>query len=139
MAEEKGYDNLKIALDLIIEVSNVVDAVIHDKDFGVRIAHVSKLIDEVASLANFDLSELKLEYANLSAAEREALVSHLRTKFDLRNDELEFKIEEASTIAIEIATLIPKAIDLVRGFKDVVKVSKRTKKTTKTTTEETAE
>jgi hypothetical protein len=128
MSKERGVTNLKIALDLVIEVANVIDkARSGPKGIG-KLAGVFDLIDEVSKLSDFDFGELKLEYKDLKADERAALVEHIKNKFDIADNALEFKIEQASEIFIKISALVPQAISLVGDFKEVVKKKPRKKK-----------
>jgi hypothetical protein len=118
---EQGYNNIKIALDIVIELANVIDkAKDGPKGLG-KLTGALELIDELSALSNFDFGVLKLEYKDLKADEREALVEHMKNKFDLSDKEKEAKIERASEIFIALVALIPQAISLVSDLKEVVK------------------
>jgi len=128
---EVGYDNIKIGFDLVIESANVMDK-IRQGEGSAKFMPLLDLIDEVSKIPDFDYSMFKLEWKNLNADEREALIEHGKKKFELSNKAVEAKIEAASEISVSLIALIPQAIRLVQDLKEVVKkkpkVSKKTSK-----------
>lgn len=105
-----GIENLKKCFDVLIEGGNVAGHAYEDKKITVADAgHLMMLLDELTALGSVDFAAVPKEAKDLDAAEVAALTEHLKTKFDIPQEDIEQKIEEGVAL---LARLAKDAIDV---------------------------
>ena len=129
MAKKKqGIDNTILVVDLVAELGNVAEEVLKGGSVLKKLAAAGKLLDEVIALKDLAKDELKLEFGDLDAEEREQLVELFGKKFDLQDDFAELLVERALDILAASIPLVNKVlavVDIIKdGKKEEVKVVK---------------
>lgn len=111
MDEKQGIEQVKKVLDVVTEAGNVAEKVMKEEGSAVaKLTHLIKMSDELIQLTSLDAAKLKKEIKDLDAAEKEALLAHVKAKFDLADDALEAKIESGLGLAMKAAELVSEAI-----------------------------
>tara|TARA_B100000745_G_C19974942_1_gene330036 strand:+ start:270 stop:566 length:297 start_codon:yes stop_codon:yes gene_type:complete len=91
-----------------MELGNVLESVIKDKNYGAFFS----LTDELMSFQAIDWKEVIPELKDISSEEKAELVLAASKKLDLKNDNIEFVIEEAISILLSGGYLVKRCIDL---------------------------
>ena len=108
---EKRIDNLIPLLEFLMELGNVMEEIISTKNFG----KLFSLMDEVLKLQNVKWNEVIPELKNLDKNEKKELERVAMEKFDLKNDNIEFIIEEVISILLSTGYLIERCIALKKS------------------------
>ena len=115
MEEKFGIENLKKCFDVLIEGGNIAGKAFEDNVINVSDAgHLILLIDELTALGTVDFKLVPSEAKDLDADEVAELSEHLKTKFDIPQDELEQKIEEGVAL---LARLVKDGMDVYAYIK----------------------
>lgn len=102
-----GIENLKIVLDFPLSLHMAADQAKHNdgkidlNDIGLVMPPAMKLVPAINSS-----KEAFAEYKDLDDAERTELNSWVQAKYDIKNDELEEKIEAAFDAAFSVGKLL---------------------------------
>jgi len=91
-----------------MELGNVLEKVVKDKNYGAFF----NLTDELMSFQNVDWSKVIPELKNLDQEGKYALQKAAKDKFDLKDDNIEFIIEEAISVLLSAGYLVKRCIDL---------------------------
>lgn len=116
MENQLGTENLKKVVFLALELGNVADRMGRSKG-AARYGHLLMLMDEVTTLGSVDFKAVLPEFKDLDASEKATLLAEVKTKFDLENDALEVAIEEGLMILQDGASVVERAINLVKLLK----------------------
>mgnify|MGYP003137657298 FL=1 len=112
MSEKKDIKNLIPLVEFLMELGNVLESVIKDKNY----AAFFSLTDELMAFQAVNWAEVIPELKDLSQDEKTELVSVASKKFDLKNDNFEFVIEEAISILLSAGYLVKRCVDLKDQF-----------------------
>lgn len=116
-----GTEQIEKVLDVVVEAGNVAEKIVKEGGGVIsKVSHLLKLADELIKVAGLVPSQLKLEFADLDANEKEKLMAHMKEKFDLENDALEAKIEAGLDLAVEAEEFIAKVVKFVKPAAPVV-------------------
>lgn len=124
--EKKGIEKTKLLVELAAELGNVADEVLSGSKSIVKTAAAGlKLLDEVIALRDVGFSDIKLEYRDLDAMEREELVLHFSKKFDIDSDRTELLIERGLDLIVTdgfpLAKKVKQIVDLIKDGKEAQK------------------
>jgi hypothetical protein len=118
VADKLPIDQLIKALDFLIESGNVAAKVIADPAGGVaRFAHITALFDEVLGLTGVTPAVVLAQLKDVDAVERAQILEHFKSKFDLADDALEAKIEQAVSLLDKIVALGAEVLEFAKGLK----------------------
>jgi hypothetical protein len=117
MIDKYGTDQILKVLDVIIEAGNVVPAVNRTNTIIGKIGALLPLCDEIAAVISLKPDQLKKEWKDLTDAEKNLLMVHVKDKYDIEDDDLEAKIEEGLVIVKEVVECTERAIAFVKSFK----------------------
>ena len=110
-----GIENLKKCFDVMIESGNVAGKVYEDGKITVAdVGHLMMVLDELTALGSVDFSLVPKEAKDIDAAEVAQLSEHLKTKFDIPQDQIEQKIEEGVGL---LARLVKDSVDVYAYIK----------------------
>jgi len=110
-------DQLKKCFDLLIEGGNVAGKVYEDNKITMSdTGHLMMMLDEVTAMSGVSLSVVVAQAKDIDSAEMADLGQHLKTKFDIPQDELEQKIEEGVEVLAMLAQAGSKAYAYVKSF-----------------------
>jgi|TARA_B100000131_G_C18105345_1_gene607560 hypothetical protein len=112
MSEKKDIKNLIPLVEFLMELGNVLESVIKDKNY----AAFFSLTDELMAFQAVNWAEVIPELKDLSQDEKTELVNVASKKFDLKNDNFEFVIEEAISILLSAGYLVKRCVDLKDQF-----------------------
>ena len=112
MSEKKDIKNLIPLVEFLMELGNVLESVIKDKNYTAFFS----LTDELMAFQAVNWAEVIPELKDLSQDEKTELVSVASKKFDLKNDNFEFVIEEAISILLSAGYLVKRCVDLKDQF-----------------------
>lgn len=116
MAGKYGVDNIIKALNLLLEMGNVGDYIGSHPELGAaRWSKITDLFDEAMLMTTFSFSDMKKEFTELDKEDRDKVITALKKKFDLENDELELKIEDGLDLAIQTYELVLKIISFSKS------------------------
>lgn len=105
---EKNVKNLVPLIEFLMELGNVLEKVVRDKNYGAFF----NLTDELMAFQAINWSEVIPELKDIDADEKRELQKIASEKFDLRNDNIEFIIEEAVSILLSAGYLVKRCIEL---------------------------
>ena len=108
---EKRIDNLIPLIEFLMELGNVMEELISTKNFS----KLFSLMDEVLKLQSVNWNEVIPELKNLDKDEKKELERVAMEKFDLKNDNIEFIIEEVISILLSTGYLIERCIALKKS------------------------
>jgi hypothetical protein len=118
MAGQFGIDNLIKVLDFAIELGNVTGKGLEDGKINLSdIPLIVTLFDDFGSLSSVNWTDLPKEIKELDAEERTMIEANLIEKFDIPQDELEAKIEQAMSLAFSAVTLALQIKDFIATLK----------------------
>lgn len=100
--------NLIPLIEFLMELGNVLERVIKDKNYTAFFS----LTDELMSFQAVDWSKVIPELKNLDSDGKNALQNAAKDKFDLKDDNIEFVIEEAISVLLSAGYLVKRCIDL---------------------------
>lgn len=112
MSKKKDIKNLIPLVQFLMELGNVLESVIKDKNY----AAFFSLTDELMAFQAVNWAEVIPELKDLSQDEKTELVNVASKKFDLKNDNFEFVIEEAISILLSAGYLVKRCVDLKDQF-----------------------
>lgn len=112
MSKKKDIKNLIPLVEFLMELGNVLESVIKDKNY----AAFFSLTDELMAFQAVNWAEVIPELKDLSQDEKTELVNVASKKFDLKNDNFEFVIEEAISILLSAGYLVKRCVDLKDQF-----------------------
>ena len=112
ISEKKDIKYLIPLVEFLMELGNVLESVIKDKNY----AAFFSLTDELMAFQAVNWAEVIPELKDLSQDEKTELVSVASKKFDLKNDNFEFVIEEAISILLSAGYLVKRCVDLKDQF-----------------------
>lgn len=113
MGGKHGVKQLSIIAIAFFEAGEVGYEITSQKLGGLRMfAKLATLTDDVISVANVNVAELKKEAAEIDQADKEQLVMNVANKFDLKDDKLEAKV---------MATLAH-GLDIMQSVQELYKV-----------------
>ena len=112
MSEKKDIKNLIPLVEFLMELGNVLESVIKDKNYTAFFS----LTDELMAFQAVNWAEVIPELKDLSQDEKTELVSVASKKFDLKDDNFEFVIEEAISILLSAGYLVKRCVDLKDQF-----------------------
>ena len=75
-----------------------------------KLTHGMLLFDELMAVAGVDFKLLDDEYKDLSQDEKNDIVIFLKAKFDIADDLLESKIEEAFALLLKVEDLVKEIV-----------------------------
>lgn len=119
MSGQYGISQIKKLLALPLEVGNVLDVILNEKDMstGKKLSYIFQLYDEAAALFTLDITQLRKEVTELDQTDKDDLKTFMRDKFNIKDDVLEAKIEESMDILDKIASLVQLIILFIKGIK----------------------
>tara|TARA_R100000781_G_scaffold105913_1_gene69794 strand:+ start:3485 stop:3823 length:339 start_codon:yes stop_codon:yes gene_type:complete len=100
--------NLVPLIEFLMELGNVLEKVVKDKNYGAFF----NLTDELMSFQNVDWSKVIPELKGLDQEGKNKLQKAAKDKFDLKDDNIEFIIEEAISVLLSAGYLVKRCIDL---------------------------
>ena len=100
--------NLIPLLEFLMELGNVLEKVIKDKNYG----SFFNLTDELMAFQAVNWNEVLPELKNIDQEGKKKLQQAATEKFDLRDDNIEFIIEEAISILLSSGYLVKRCVDL---------------------------
>ncbi len=106
--ESKKIKNLVPVVNFLMELGNVLEKVIVDKNYG----SFFYLTDELMAFQSVNWKEVIPELKDITQDEKNELIAVAAEKFDLKNDNIEFIIEEAISILLSAGYLVKRCIDL---------------------------
>lgn len=112
-----GVENIVKVLDVVVEVGNVADKFSHTDGMANKAAHLLSLTDELLAIPGIHFDQVSLEYTDLDAAEKAELLTHMKAKFDIADDELEIVIESALALVVDLDGLVRQALVLANALK----------------------
>jgi hypothetical protein len=104
----KDVKNLIPLIEFLMELGNVLEKVVKDKNYGAFF----NLTDELMSFQNVEWSKVITELKELDQDGKNALQKAAKDKFDLKDDNIEFIIEEAISVLLSAGYLVKRCIDL---------------------------
>ena len=117
MAGEKGVKNTLKLVELLAELGNVSEDLVKKGDLFSKGKALLDLTDELFSLSSFDLAEFKLEFKELDAEDRAAIVDGFSDKFDLESDKLEGAVEHGLYLALKLLVAGEEVVGFVKSLK----------------------
>ncbi len=112
MAGKHGIENLTKVMLLGLAVGAAIEeASAAGTKLGKAVAFVSAL-DEAAALLTLDTEGLRDEVEELDAEDREALKDQARAAFDIKDDELEAKVETSIDAALDLIADLQRLADV---------------------------
>lgn len=111
MGGQFGTANIQKALDFIVELANVGDAMVQTPGSILEKAtKAAALFDELLALTGLSMVELKKELGELDAGDKANVVSAFKQKFNISDDVAEARIESGLDLLIEGETFVRKVI-----------------------------
>jgi hypothetical protein len=104
----QNIKNLVPLIEFLMELGNVLEKVVKDKNYGAFF----NLTDELMSFQSVEWDKVIPELKSLDQDGKNALQKAAKDKFDLKNDNLEFIIEEAISVLLSAGYLVKRCIDL---------------------------
>ena len=104
----KDVKNLIPLIEFLMELGHVLEKVVKDKNYGAFF----NLTDELMSFQNVEWSKVITELKELDQGGKNALQKAAKDKFDLKDDNIEFIIEEAISVLLSAGYLVKRCIDL---------------------------
>jgi hypothetical protein len=104
----KDVKNLIPLIEFLMELGNVLEKVIKDKNYGAFF----NLTDELMSFQSVEWEKVIPELKNLDQDGKNALQKAAKDKFDLKDDNIEFIIEEAISVLLSAGYLVKRCVDL---------------------------
>jgi hypothetical protein len=118
MDNKMGIDNIQKFILLILSMANAFDFIGRHTEIGVaRFAKLTESFDEVMAMGSFKIADFKAECSELNEEEKAKLKALIKEKFDIEDDMLETKIEEALDLFTEGYTFITKVISFTKTMK----------------------
>ncbi len=106
---ETGIEKLKKAIGAVIGLGTTVTESLEDDKISVSEWGKISFKSISLALALKDFKLLKIEFKDLTDAEKEEIITYVNENFDLPNDATEAMIEEAFEILFKFATSFKKA------------------------------
>ena len=100
--------NLIPLIEFLMELGNVLEKVIKDKNYGAFF----NLTDELMSFQSVEWEKVIPELKNLDQDGKNALQKAAKEKFGLKDDNIEFIIEEAISVLLSAGYLVKRCVDL---------------------------
>jgi len=100
--------NLIPLIEFLMELGNVLEKVVKDKNYGAFF----NLTDELMSFQAVEWDKVIPELKNLDQEGKNSLQKAAKDKFDLKNDNIEFIIEEAISVLLSAGYLVKRCVDL---------------------------
>lgn len=110
MAGKYGIDELKKILVGVADILNVGEEFYRTK----KVLTLLKLYDTAMTLIKLNLKEVMSEIGELDADEKTALVSAFAVKLDLKNDEVEKKLESLVILIKDISDSIIEVVAFIK-------------------------
>lgn len=118
MSGQFSIDESKRVLIVIAKSAGVFEKVAKDNGGLVgKLALFLPMLEDVQSLFKIDLDLFKKEIGELDLDDRMKLIEAFKEHFDLADDKLEIKIEEAMIILSELFDLVEKILAFAKGAK----------------------
>lgn len=112
-----ALDNLKKLVDVLADLGNVADKIVGEHGgLVLRLAHLMPLSGDALLIAGVDWSSAKAELVSLDEAGKQALLTEMDVRFQIGNQALELKIEEAMALAVEAEELIVRMVAFGKSF-----------------------
>ena len=100
--------NIIPLIEFLMELGNVLEKVIKDKNYG----SFFNLTDELMAFQAVNWNEVIPELKSIDQDGKNDLQEAAKEKFDLKNDNIEFIVEEAISILLSSGYLVKRCLDL---------------------------
>ncbi len=115
--EAFGVENIKKVLAAVLEGGNVAGKIVAAKGSKwLAMANLMDLVDEVMALTTVKWDLLDDEYKDMSASEKEDVMTFIKEKFDIPQNKVEAAIERSLSIAMKLEGIIKETIALVKDL-----------------------
>jgi len=112
--EAKGIENIKKLIKGICAFGNAGGSILEDGKVSISDIGALKYLVGAKDLLDVDVKALLEEFKDLDEQEKVVILSEIEAEFDIPQDEVEAKVEDAFALGL-------KAIDIYRVNEDYVK------------------
>lgn len=118
--EKLGVDNLWKVLATTLELGNVVDKMIVQKEqtWVTRfLGNALEMTDDVALMFTVKYNQILPEFKDLDAVERADLLQRAKDKFDIPDDKVEEVVEKTFEIIFSLGDTILSLVSMIKALK----------------------